>query len=63
MILVISTVWILSAVALVVLWLRRPHTMLDLWLMVVMCAWIFDIGGGIVAGARQKRGFRGISRA
>ncbi|MGB6750177.1 MAG: PAS domain S-box protein [Xanthobacteraceae bacterium] len=51
MILVISTVWMLSAVALVVLWLRRPHTMLDLWLMVVMCAWIFDIGLSAVFNA------------
>src|SRR4029453_8183569 len=25
------------------LWWRRPHTVLDLWLMVVMCAWCFDI--------------------
>jgi len=25
------------------LWWRRPHTVLDLWLMVVMCAWLFDI--------------------
>jgi len=51
MILVISTVWILSAVALVILWLRRPHTMLDLWLMVVMCAWIFDIALSAVFNA------------
>jgi len=41
---VVSTVWGLSALALGVLWLRRPHSALDLWLMVVMCAWLFDIG-------------------
>jgi PAS domain S-box-containing protein len=29
---------------LVVLWLRRPHTLLDMWLMVVICAWLFDVG-------------------
>ena len=40
---VVSTVWALSLLALVVLWRRRPHSVLDLWLMVVMCAWLFDI--------------------
>jgi PAS domain S-box-containing protein len=43
MIFVVSTVWMLSVVAVLVLWVRRPHTVLDLWLMVVMCAWIFDL--------------------
>jgi signal transduction histidine kinase len=33
----------LSLVALAVLWRRRPRTVLDLWLMVVMCVWIFDV--------------------
>jgi signal transduction histidine kinase len=42
---VVGAVWLLSVVALAVLWRRRrPHTLLDLWLMVVMCAWVFDIG-------------------
>jgi signal transduction histidine kinase/DNA-binding response OmpR family regulator len=40
---VVSTVWFISLVALVLLWRRRPHSVLDLWLMVVMCAWLFDI--------------------
>ena len=40
---VVSAVWALSLLALVVLWRRRPHSVLDLWLMVVMCAWLFDI--------------------
>ncbi len=35
--------WALSLLALLVLWFRRPHRMIDLWLMVVMCAWLFDI--------------------
>ena len=43
MIAVVSTVWILSVLALVALSMRRPHTKLDLWLMVVMCAWMFDV--------------------
>lgn len=38
-----NTVWLLSIVALAVLWRHPPHSVLDLWLMVVMCAWIFDI--------------------
>ncbi|MEH2536154.1 MULTISPECIES: MASE4 domain-containing protein [unclassified Bradyrhizobium] len=40
---VVSTVWCLSFAALTVLWLRRPHFVLDVWLMVVMSAWLFDI--------------------
>ncbi len=43
MIFVSSSVWALSGLALIVLWRRRPHSVLDLWLMVVMGAWIFDI--------------------
>ena len=41
---VVGAVWLLSLVALGALWRRRPYTVLDLWLMVVMCAWVFDIG-------------------
>lgn len=48
---VVSSVWLLSAVALGALWRRRPHTLLDLWLMVVMCAWIFDIALAAVLNA------------
>jgi CheY-like chemotaxis protein/signal transduction histidine kinase len=48
---VVSTVWILSFFALGVLWIQRPHAVLDLWLMVVMCAWIFDIGLSAVFNA------------
>jgi diguanylate cyclase (GGDEF)-like protein len=28
----------------VLLWVRRPRTVLDLWLIVVMCVWLFDMG-------------------
>jgi signal transduction histidine kinase len=48
---VVSTVWALSVAALVVLWHRRPHSILDLWLMVVMCVWIFDIALAAVLNA------------
>ena len=55
---VLSSVWMLSLVALVVLWRRRPHSVLDLWLMVVMCAWIFDIALSAVLNAgRYDLGF------
>jgi signal transduction histidine kinase len=40
---IITMVWALSLAALFVLWKRRPHSVLDLWLMVVMTAWLFDI--------------------
>ena len=48
---VISSVWALSIIALFFLWRRRPHTVLDVWLMVVMCAWIFDIALSAVLNA------------
>ena len=48
---VVSTVWLLSMAALGTLWTRRPRTVLDLWLMVVMCAWIFDIALSAVLNA------------
>jgi diguanylate cyclase (GGDEF)-like protein len=34
----------LCIAAIVLLWIRRPRTVLDLWLIVVMCVWIFDMG-------------------
>src|SRR5258708_6434044 len=34
----------ISLLSLVILCMRRPHSLLDLWLMVVMCAWLFDVG-------------------
>jgi PAS domain S-box-containing protein len=58
MIFVVSAVWALSAGALIALWLRRPHSMLDLWLMVVMCAWLCDIAlSAVVNGGRFDLGF------
>jgi hypothetical protein len=35
--------WVLSFVALLVLLWRRPYTVIDLWVGVVMCVWLFDI--------------------
>jgi PAS domain S-box-containing protein len=55
---VVSTVWSLSLVTLVVLWFRRPHSVIDVWLMVVLCAWLFDIAlSSIVNVARFDLGF------
>ncbi len=55
---VVSSVWLMSAAALAVLWLRRPHSALDVWLMVVLCAWLFDIAlSAIINQARFDLGF------
>jgi PAS domain S-box-containing protein len=55
---VVSTVWCLSLGTLAVLWLRKPHSILDVWLMVVMCAWLFDIAlSAILNVARFDVGF------
>ena len=40
---VVSSVWALSLLALWALWRRRPHSVLDLWLLVVLCVWLFDV--------------------
>ena len=43
MIKVIACIWGLSLTTLLMLWLRRPHLVIDIWLMVVLSAWLFDI--------------------
>ena len=54
----LSTELVLSFAALLILWFRRPHSVLDIWLMVVMCAWLFDIAlSGVVNAARFDLGF------
>lgn len=40
----VMVVWAISFAALAVLWMSRPHSVLDLWLVVVMCAWLADVG-------------------
>jgi PAS domain S-box-containing protein len=55
---VVSFVWSLSFAALITLWFRKPHTVIDVWLMVTMCAWLFDIAlSAIVNVARYDLGF------
>jgi signal transduction histidine kinase len=50
-VIVATASWLLCLAALPFLWRRRPHTVLDLWLMVVMCAWLFDIALAAVLNA------------
>ena len=58
MIFIVSIVWMLSLAALLVLWRRRERSVLDLWLMVVLCAWLFDIGlAAVFNGGRFDLGF------
>ncbi len=48
----------LSLIALLVLWFRQPHSILDVWLMVVLCAWMFEIAlSAIVNTGRFDLGF------
>jgi PAS domain S-box-containing protein len=55
---VVTTVWCLSLAALITMWFRRPHSVIDVWLMVVLCAWLFDIAlSAIVNVARFDLGF------
>jgi PAS domain S-box-containing protein len=53
MLVLIIGVWALNLVALLVLWLRGPHTALDLWMMIVMVAWTCDVG--LSAALNSKR--------
>jgi PAS domain S-box-containing protein len=55
---VVSAVWALSLAAVLVLWFRRPHSVLDVWLMVALCAWLFDVAlSAILNVARFDLGF------
>ena len=56
---VVAFVWAASLVALALLyWRRRPSTVLDLWMMVVMCAWLLDIAlSAMLNAARFDLGF------
>jgi len=55
---VVGTVWALPLVGLYALWTGRPHSQLDLWLMTVMCAWLFDVALSAVFNAgRFDAGF------
>ena len=55
---VVTSVWLLSAAALYALWRREQRSVLDLWLMVAMCAWMIDIAlSAVLNGGRFDLGF------
>jgi diguanylate cyclase (GGDEF)-like protein len=58
---VLAADWILSLVALAVLWRRRrPHTVIHVWLMVVMCVWLCDMAlAAILNTGRYDLGWYG----
>lgn len=50
--------WALSFLALGALWRQRVRSVIDLWLMVVMCVWIFEIAlAAVLNGARFDVGW------
>jgi two-component system sensor histidine kinase/response regulator len=57
-VLVAICTWVLSALAVPILWRRRRHSVLDLWLMVVMGIWIFEIAmAAVLNGGRYDLGW------
>jgi PAS domain S-box-containing protein len=55
---VVAALWMLCATALLVLWRRRPHSVLDLWLMVVLFAWLCEVAlTAVFSGQRYDVGF------
>jgi len=57
-IIVASATWTMILAALAVLWRRRPHLALDLWLLVVMWAWVFDVAlAGVLNHGRYDLGW------
>jgi hypothetical protein len=55
---VVTLVWLFSAAALYELWRRERRSVLDLWLMVAMCAWLIDIAlSAVLNGGRYDLGF------
>lgn len=53
-----SVAWMINPLALIVLARRRPYSVLDLWLMVAVCAWLFDIAlSSVLNGGRYDLGF------
>jgi PAS domain S-box-containing protein len=46
-------IWLFSAAALLVLWLRRPHSVLDVWVMVVLCAWLFGVASSAMLNSNR----------
>jgi two-component system sensor histidine kinase/response regulator len=58
MIFVIAAIWSLNLIVLITLFVRRPHSVLVLWLIVVFCAWLCDIAlSAVLNGGRFDLGF------
>ncbi|MGJ5034226.1 PAS domain S-box protein [Bradyrhizobium sp. HKCCYLRH3059] len=54
----VGAIWCVTSAALLVLALRRPHSILDLWVMVVLCAWLFDLSlSSLLNAARFDLGY------
>jgi polar amino acid transport system substrate-binding protein len=50
-------VWVLTLIAMIMLW-RRQQLVVDLWLMVVMWIWLFDIAlAAVIGSSRYDLGF------
>jgi PAS domain S-box-containing protein len=55
---IVAALWMICATALLVLWRRRPHSVLDLWLMVVLFAWLCEVAlTAVFSGQRYDVGF------
>jgi diguanylate cyclase (GGDEF)-like protein len=55
---VVMCVWTLNVGAVLALSRRKPYSLLDLWLIAVMCAWLFDIALSTIFNAgRYDLGF------
>ena len=55
---VFTSTWVFSLVALAVMWRCKGRTLLDVWLMVVLCAWLFDIAlSAVLNNGRFDLGF------
>jgi PAS domain S-box-containing protein len=55
---VVAADLILTVSGLLMLWARQSPTVLDLWLMVVLCAWLFDVAlSALLNGTRFDLGF------
>jgi signal transduction histidine kinase/CheY-like chemotaxis protein len=50
---VIGFVWLCNLLALAALARRRPRSVLDIWLMVALCAWLLDIALAAMLNARR----------
>ena len=54
----LASTWLFGFAALVMLWRKQSQTVLDLWLIVVLCAWAFDVAlSAVLNGARFDLGW------